>query len=77
MYPRLLVIYYSGSRNTMDCKTAGRFQMSLSHEMSCTQSRVERILHCLQEDANWFLIFKTFMPNVFYTLVKDSVRNLA
>lgn len=39
MCPSLLVIYYSGGRNTMDCKTAGRFQMSLSREMVCTQPR--------------------------------------
>lgn len=41
-------------------------------KFSVLSQGVRRILHCLQEDADWFFNFKTFMPDVFYALGEDS-----
>lgn len=77
MYSGLLVMNYSGSRNAMDCKTTERFQMSFSHERFCTHPRsTKKVALFFRRMLNWFLIFKDFMPNAFYTLNKDSIRKV-
>lgn len=71
MYSSLLVINYSGSRNTMDCKTREIFPMSFSHERFCAQPRSTK-------KVAYFSVgyFKDFTPNTFYTLNKDSIRKV-
>lgn len=76
MYSSLLVINYSGSRNTMDCKLERDFRFLFHMKDSVIQPRSTKKVAFFQEDANWFLIFKDFMPNAFYVLNKDSIRKV-
>lgn len=71
MYSSLLVINYSGSRNTMDCKTRETLEMSFSHERFCAQPRSTKKVAFFSVGC-----FKDFMPNAFYTLNKDSIRKV-
>lgn len=72
IYCSLLVIYYSGSQNTTDCKTGGHLQMSLLHEVICTQPRSTKKIALFAGGCWGFYFFKAFMQNTFYTVLKTE-----